>query len=228
MPGSGRFPGEGIANLSTVLAWESHGQRSLVGCGPWGSRELAVTRCKAHSSSRWVMAELWDSITQFQNLAPLLTHCTLDKLQWGSKRVGYNLVTKQQGQTWKPKVQGWGKDAKKPEWSLVKEGVSVTTPRTQLLWFSHEVMSDTLQPLGLQHAGLPHPSLSLGICSTEPITNRKLGPCNTETASLVAQLGKNPPAMQETSVWSLGWEDPLEKGPATHSNVLAWRIPWTV
>ena len=46
-------------------------------------------------------------------------------------------------------------------------------------------------------------------------------------ASLVAQLVKNPPAMQETWVWSLGWEDPLEKGMATHSSILAWRIPWT-
>ena len=40
-------------------------------------------------------------------------------------------------------------------------------------------------------------------------------------ASLVAQLVKNPPAMQETWVQSLGWEDPLEKGKATHSNILA-------
>ena len=47
-------------------------------------------------------------------------------------------------------------------------------------------------------------------------------------ASLIAQLVKNPPAMQETWVQSLGWEDPLEKGKATHSSVLAWRIPWTV
>ena len=46
--------------------------------------------------------------------------------------------------------------------------------------------------------------------------------------SLVAQLVKNPPAMQETWVSSLGWEDPLEKGMATHSSILAWRIPWTV
>ena len=46
-------------------------------------------------------------------------------------------------------------------------------------------------------------------------------------ASLVAQLVKNPPAMRKTWVWSLGWEDPLEKGKATHSSILAWRIPWT-
>ena len=47
-------------------------------------------------------------------------------------------------------------------------------------------------------------------------------------ASLVAQLVKNPPTMQETSVQSLGWEDPLEKGKATHSSILPWRILWTV
>ena len=44
---------------------------------------------------------------------------------------------------------------------------------------------------------------------------------------LVAQTVKKPPAMQETWVWPLGWEDSLEKGMATHSNILLWRIPWT-
>ena len=44
-------------------------------------------------------------------------------------------------------------------------------------------------------------------------------------ASLVAQLVKNPPTMQKTWVQSLGWEDPLEEGMATHSSILAWRIP---
>ena len=45
-------------------------------------------------------------------------------------------------------------------------------------------------------------------------------------ASLVALLVKNPPAMQETQVRSLGWEDPLEKEMATHSSILAWKMPW--
>ena len=49
---------------------------------------------------------------------------------------------------------------------------------------------------------------------------------NLLTTSLVAQMVKNLPVMQETWVWSLGWEDPLEKGLATHSSILAWRIPW--
>ena len=43
----------------------------------------------------------------------------------------------------------------------------------------------------------------------------------------MAQMVKNPPATRETWVRSLGWEDPLEKGKATHSSILAWRIPWT-
>ena len=47
------------------------------------------------------------------------------------------------------------------------------------------------------------------------------------SASLVAQMVNNLPAKQETWVLSLGWEDPLEKRMATHSSVLAWRIPWT-
>ena len=49
-----------------------------------------------------------------------------------------------------------------------------------------------------------------------------------ESACNAGELLKNLPAMQETWVESLGWEDPLEKGTATHSSILAWRIPWTV
>ena len=44
-------------------------------------------------------------------------------------------------------------------------------------------------------------------------------------SSLVAEMVKNPPAMQETWVFSLGWKDPLDEVMATHSNILAWRIP---
>ena len=50
-------------------------------------------------------------------------------------------------------------------------------------------------------------------------------PLQYSWASLVAQMVKNLPAMQETWVRSLGWEDPLEEGMATHSSILAWRIP---
>ena len=53
-------------------------------------------------------------------------------------------------------------------------------------------------------------------------------PLQYSWASLVAQLVKNPPAIWETWVQSLGWEDPLEQGKAIPSSILAWRIPWTV
>ena len=54
-----------------------------------------------------------------------------------------------------------------------------------------------------------------------------LSPTDANQVSLVAQMVKNLPALQETQVWSLGQEDPLEKGMPTHSSILAWRIPWT-
>ena len=53
-------------------------------------------------------------------------------------------------------------------------------------------------------------------------------PLQNTWVSLVAQLVKNLPTMQETWVQSLGWEDLLEKEKATHSSILAWKIPWTV
>ena len=53
-------------------------------------------------------------------------------------------------------------------------------------------------------------------------------PFQCSWASLVAQLVKNPPAVEEIWDRSLSWEDPLEKGKATHSSILAWRVPWTV
>ena len=74
------------------------------------------------------------------------------------------------------------------------------------------------------NAGDPSSILGLGRFSGEGIGY----PIRYSWASLVAQLVKNPPAMWETWVLSLGWEDPLEKGKATHSSILAWRIPWTV
>ena len=84
----------------------------------------------------------------------------------------------------------------------------------------------------------PHSSVgkestcSAGDPSSIPGLRRSTGegigcPLQYSWASLVAQLVKNLPAIWETWVWSLGWEDPLEKGKATHSSILAWRIPWT-
>ena len=74
------------------------------------------------------------------------------------------------------------------------------------------------------NAGDPGSIPGLGRSSGEGIGY----PLQYSWASLVAQLVKNPPAMWETWVQSLGWEDPLGKGKATYSSILAWRIPWTI
>ena len=74
------------------------------------------------------------------------------------------------------------------------------------------------------NAGDPGSISGLGRSAAEGIGY----PLQYSWASLVAQLVKNPPAMRETWVQSLGWEYPLEKGKAIHSSTLAWRIPWTL
>ena len=87
--------------------------------------------------------------------------------------------------------------------------------------------------------GFPHSSVgkesacNAGDPGSIPGLGRSTGegkgyPLQYSWASLVAQLVKNLPAMWETWVQSLGWEDPLGKGKATHSSILAWKIPWTV
>ena len=121
--------------------------------------------------------------------------------------------------------------------SCIRWGKSFSTfwyfvPGNGLLWGPSHV-------LGLTHSHLL-PGGSVGKESTcnagDPSSIPGLGsspgegigcPLQYSWASLVAQTVKNPPAMQETCVQSLGGEDPLEKGMATHSSILAWRIPWT-
>ena len=94
-------------------------------------------------------------------------------------------------------------------------------------------------PFLKEFMGFPHSSVGKeSACNAEdsgliPGSRRSAGegigyPLQYSQASLVAQLAKYPPAMWETWVQSLGWEDPLEKGKATHSSILSWRIPWTV
>ena len=78
---------------------------------------------------------------------------------------------------------------------------------------------------------LPHVSQKKGLDSsllntTKGMFYKDLLPASLG-ASPVPQMVKNQPAMRENQVGSLGWEDLLEKGLATHSSVLAWRIPWT-
>ena len=64
-------------------------------------------------------------------------------------------------------------------------------------------------------------------CPFQALQGRNLSLLRQAWASLGAQMAESPPAVQGTWVGSLGWEDPLEKGMATRSSILAWRIPWT-
>ena len=110
-----------------------------------------------------------------------------------------------------------------------------------LYWNPHENQWHGI----IVHLGEMHSAVSQGIGSNSPVviptifrfsateallSHRSywvLQPPSIHWASLVAQTVKRLPTMRETQVRSLGWEDPLEKGMATHSSTLAWRIPWT-
>ena len=108
-----------------------------------------------------------------------------------------------------------------------------------LLWKSHQIFPC----LWASHSWYPgFPGFSVGkesACDAgdaglNPGSGRSPGegkerhPLQYSRAFLVAQMVvENPPAMQETWVQSLGWDDPLEEGMATHSSILSWRIPWT-
>ena len=89
--------------------------------------------------------------------------------------------------------------------------------------------SSSLSPFFLSFPSLFLPSFRLKLEHREvkEIIYLCSWPNVVSRASLVTQSVKNPPAVQDTWVRSLGWEDPLEEGTATHSSILAWRIPWT-
>ena len=128
----------------------------------------------------------------------------------------------------------------KPVWQIWvwNSGLSVSESETQMdqiqRWHcfpSFRVRSNALCGFPDSSAG-KESACNAGDSGSIPGLGRSAGegigyPHQYSWASLVAQLVKNPPAMRETWVRSLGWEDPLEKGKATHSSVLAWRIPWT-
>ena len=87
-----------------------------------------------------------------------------------------------------------------------------------VIYFIHSINSAYMLTLISQFTHTPSP----------PWCGVNWDPLQFPRASLVAQLGKNLSAMRETWVLFLGWEDPLETGKATHSSIMAWRIPWTV
>ena len=110
-------------------------------------------------------------------------------------------------------------------------GSPVVLTRRQI---SKTILDSSQDPLGFPDSSVGKESTcNAGDPGSIPESGRFPGegigcPLQCSWASLVAQLVKNPPAMWETWIRSLSWEDPLEKGKATHSSILAQRIVWTV
>ena len=104
----------------------------------------------------------------------------------------------------------------------------------QYEWTPHHRIHELHIVLGFPDSSVGKESTcNAGDPSSIPGSGRSAGkgisyPLQYSWASLVAQLIKNLPAVRETWVQSLGWEDPLKKGKAIHSSILAWRIPWTL
>ena len=100
---------------------------------------------------------------------------------------------------------------------------SILARRIPCAWGRKE--SDTTERLSLSHTHThTHVCVEGGTQGFRLLRLRLVNYLGSPGGSLV----KNPPVMQETQVQSLGWKDPLEKEMATHSSILAWRIPWTV
>ena len=121
---------------------------------------------------------------------------------------------------------------------LLSGSLNLTTVDTSYKW-NYTIICLFTTGLFCSLMGFPHSSVgeesayNAGAPSSIPGLGRSPGegigyPLQYSWASLVAQLVKNPPAMQEAWVRSLGWEDPLEKGIATDSSILAWKIPGTI
>ena len=127
--------------------------------------------------------------------------------------------------------EGWGQESR---WDQSQEPYLKTESLilTCLTYKCHEKCLTS--PGGFPHSSVGKESAcNAGDPSLIPVSGRSTGegigyPLQYSWAPLVTQLVKNPPAMWETWVWSLGWEYPLEKGKATHSSILAWRTLWTV
>ena len=205
---------------------ESHGRRSLIGYSPWGCKESDMTeRLHFHFHSPDVLDKHSFSI---QNLS-LNTYFKSVVLGYGlystkyiqlsvqlDKFDIYMVVTHSSVLAWRiPWTEEPGGLPSMGSQRIRHDWMTNTFTFFILLLFSCWVMSNSLQPHGPQHAILPCPSLSPKFCSMYLHWG-------------VAQLVKNPPTMREIWVCSQGWEYPLEKGTATHFNILAWRIPWTV
>ena len=196
--------GRAYRNLQRICCWKSE----LVGnCGWW---RLSNTNCHSFISS----LTLGEQLLRVSELCPMYFND-------GEIKISY--------------LYFYGAESILPgKWITIS-----LIPQWEVLWDKHTQEDDVVQrkcsQLPLGRASLIAPVGKESTCNAGdpgliPGPGRSTGegisyPVQYSWASLVAQLAKNPPAVWETWVQSLGWDDPLEKGKATHSSILVCRIP---
>ena len=188
----------------------------------------------SHPLSQWCHPAISSSLVPFsscpQSLPASESFPMSQLFTWGGQRIGVSALASfvpKNTQDWSP--WGWA------GWiSLQSKGLSRVFSNTTVQ--KHQFFGTQLSSQSNSHIHTystpitlsgPTPTVRkshIHLFASLPVFTTR--PCIQEgKASLVAQLAKNLPAMQENWVWSLGWEDPLEEGMATHFSILAWRRP---
>ena len=180
------------------LPGKFQGQRSLVGYSTWGRKESDTTERLTLSLS--VPLRLWHWKPQFCGCwwEASLSYFPGGPLQWATHNKAANFPLSKQ----------------------IRKQESMTVMQTSfvVVFFFFEISKMISHPVCQILFFRVNQWIQPTLC--------KRGRDTGANSSLVAQMVKCLPAIQETRVWSLGWEDPLEKEMATHSSTLAWKIPW--
>jgi len=164
--------------------------------------DYSLTGCSVHG--------ILQGLFQTQGLNPGLPHC---------RQILYQLSHKGNPRTLKWVAYPF---SSRSSWHRIWTGVYCIAGGFFTNWAMREALKFWTLFWILHFVHVLHPSFL-----TFDIILKSFISCWKKGASLAVQLVKNPPAMQETQVLSLSQEDFLEKGMATHSSILAWRIPWT-